>query len=179
MKLKSLALIAASSLLASQQALAFFCPNNFNQVQIGDSIESVEAACGKPAKISKKDPPDNTPQEWSYFVPQSGLSNNANPNRATIKTIISFDGTGKAANITMNNISTGSARLCGTNIKVGMSRQDVESACGKPGFVNKQAQPKAQTEEKENDANKIIEYLYTSTPPVTLIFEKGKLTGKR
>lgn len=179
MKLKSILLLTTAGLLSCQYCYAFFCPNNFNQVNIGDSIESVEAACGKPAKITKKDPPDNTPQEWSYFVPQSGLSTNANPSRATIKTVISFDGTGNAANISMNNVSTGSARLCGTNIKIGMSRQDVESACGKPGFINKQAENKAQTDEKDNDANKIIEYLYTSTPPMTLIFEKGKLTGTR
>lgn len=181
MKSNALLLAIPTLLCFTAKSFAFFCPNNFNQINIGDTIQSVEAACGKPAKITKKDAPDNSPQEWNYYVQQTGMSVDASSERASIKTNIAFDNKGKAVNITMNNISTGSAKMCGTNIKIGMTREQVEAACGKPGFVNKQTQENApQENNNENkDANKLIEYLYNSTPPVTLVFQDGKLSSKR
>ncbi len=170
--------LLTSSLLFSTTTFAFLCPKNFNQIDFGYSVAQVEELCGAPDKKEVTDAPDTSPQEWVYFLPQSGFANPNGNAMGTLRTSIALDGEGKVMNITINNISVSSMTNCGTAVSIGDSRQTVESACGKPGVVNKST-PTASSGQPADDANKQIEMTYNSTPPVTLIFIKGKLTDKR
>jgi hypothetical protein len=161
-------------------AFAFFCPTNFNQIDFGMTVDQVVMACGNPD--SQKDyvkPNDDIPQEWTYFVPQTvnmgGSGQNA---QGTLKTSVSFDDKGKAVNISVNGIGVGASSICGgANIQLGADKDTIRHACGDPAYINKQT-PAANPGMVENW--KITEFTYSSaTPPVTLVFENGRLADKR
>ncbi len=165
--------------LCSANSYAFFCPKNFNQINMGDSIATVQQLCGAADSKTVKDAPDNSPQEWNYFVSQQGMNTISNKAQGTLKTSFAFDGTGKLVNISVNGIGVASTSNCGSPVSLGDSRQSVQSACGKPSFVNKDNPTSNSSSNPEDESNKLVELTYSSTPPVTLIFEGGKLTGKR
>ena len=161
-------------------SFAFFCPTNFNQIDYGMTPDQVIQTCGVPSeqKESKK-VNDNIPQEWNYYIPQTvDMGGTSQFAQGTLKTSITFDDKGKAINISVNGIGVGATTICGnTNLQLGASKEDVKNACGKPSFVNKQALSADTTQPPDS---KILEYTYSSaTPPVTLIFENGKLTEKK
>lgn len=181
-------LILAITLAFTQSsAYAFFCPSNFNQINFGESIESVKQKCGAPDKEKKEEATANVPQQWSYYVPATVAKGANLKGQGTLKTSFTFDKAGKAINISVNGIGVGSSAVCGSNISLGATREQVETACGKPAFINKQEKEESQGAQaktppelaKEDDKNKVIEWTYNSTPPVTLIFREGKLTEKR
>jgi hypothetical protein len=160
-------------------SFAFFCPKNFNQINTGDSIEQVLKQCGKPDSIKEsKKINDNIPQEWNYFVPQTVSTNTFNQAQGTLKTSFAFDNEGKAINISVNGIGVGATALCGKYVKLGDTRETIQSACGEPALVNRQAS--AQTGQPlPGQEIKIMEFTYTSTPPATLVFENGKLIERK
>ncbi len=83
---------------------------------------------------------------------------------------------GKVMNINVNNIGVASFKNCGTTISLGDTRDQVESACGKPTLINKENQNQPAAPAKPDDlTNKQVEYTYNSTPAMTLIFLQGKL----
>lgn len=178
-----------AALLHSTSSYALFCPKNFNIINIGDSIESVELKCGKPSKVSKTEAPDSSPQQWGYYIPTTVNNSATQKTKGTIKTNFTFDKDGKAINISVNGIGVGSSSICGGNISLGSTREQVEKACGKPEFINKaesESKPSTNTasgpaasKNKEDDKNKIIKYTYDSNPPVTLIFKKGRLSSSQ
>jgi len=174
-------IIAATLVTAiySSASFAFFCPKNFNQINIGDSLATVQQLCGAADAKNVKDAPDNSPQEWNYFMKQQGPTGMANAAQGTLKTSFAFDGNGKLVNISINGIGVGSTSNCGSPISLGDSRESVQASCGKPGFINKENQPSSTSSKPDDETNKLVELTYTSSPPVTLIFEGGKLTGKR
>src|SRR3990167_2810502 len=88
-------------------AFAFFCPNNFSQIEMGNTIEQVTAACGKPTKEVTKDAEPTVPQEWSYYIPQTVSSDSLQQQSGTLKTSVTFDKDGKAINISVNGIGVG------------------------------------------------------------------------
>lgn len=160
----------------STSASALFCPNNFNQMTIGDTIEQVQKACGKPDAEKKSHAEENGPQEWSYYVhPQTsnytGMSTNSTQ-QAALKMSVAFN-EGKVVNITVNGMSLAATTICGSGIAVGDLAKNVKSACGNPLVINKSSQS---NDEKPAE---IIQYKYNSTPPTTLIFENGILKERR
>jgi hypothetical protein len=160
-------------------SIAMFCPKNFNQISIGDSLEQVLAQCGRPdvLKESKKIN-DNIPQEWSYFIPQAVSSNTFNQAQGTLKASVAFDGEGKAINISVNGIGVGATGLCGKYVKLGDTRETIQTACGDPALVNRRTN--AQTGQPlQGQEIKVMELTYSSIPPVVLVFENGKLTERR
>lgn len=165
----------ASTLLAPSISFAFFCPNNFNQIEIGDSIQTVTKQCGKPDKEETTTVTKEGPQEWSYYIPQTVSTTAMSQEQGTLKTQITFDENNKAINISVNGIGVGSSTICGTPINLGDSRDTVKSACGKPSFINKQQPATGQPP----DETKITEFTYNSNPPGKLIFENGKLKEKQ
>lgn len=180
MKNAGKSLVLTSALLFSPLSFAFMCPTTFNQIDFGNTVAQVEQLCGPPAKKELTDGPDTSPQEWNYYLPQQ---NNYNPNgnaQGTLKSTIALDSQGRVVNITVNGISVSSMNNCGSVISIGDSRQAVESACGKPGFINKTS-PTGSTAaiQAAEDANKQVELTYNSSPPVTLIFRQGVLAEKR
>lgn len=167
-----------TSLILPSIGFAFFCPTNFNQIEFGMTIEQVTELCGKP--VSQKDlvkPNENIPQEWTYYIPQAVGMSSMQQKQGTLKTSVSFDDKGKAINISVNGIGVGASTICGSNVQLGDSRETIETACGKPNFINKQSADVSSDQPKEI---KVVEFNYsTANPPAILIFEDGKLTEKK
>ncbi|HVE44435.1 MAG TPA: DUF2845 domain-containing protein [Gammaproteobacteria bacterium] len=159
-------------------AFAFFCPTNFNQINVGDTLQTVIQQCGKPdAQNETKKADDNVAQEWNYYVTQAVALNTTQGGEGTLKTTITFDKTGKAINISVNGIGVGASSICGNPIQLNDTKDAVKAACGEPTFINKQA-PGADTggAPKETTVTQII---YNKVnPPKTLTFENGKLVGQ-
>jgi len=152
---------------------AFFCPNNFSQIEMGDTIDKVTATCGKPDKEVTKDMEPVVPQEWSYYIPQTVASDTMEQQSGTLKTSVTFDKDGKAINISVNGLGVGSSTICGAPIQLGSTMDQIKAACGEPSFVNKQqpATSSAPTQPK----SKQTQFMYGTS---TLIFTDGVLTGR-
>lgn len=158
-------LFLAALLVLSRPAAAMFCPNGFNQINIGDTLEEVQQQCGKPdAKTEEKSAAD-VPQQWQYYV----KSDPTNP--ASLNVTIAFVN-GKASNITVNGTSLASTSICGSSVSVGNTTDQVKSACGSPSMVTKSQS------DSSAPATVITRLKYNTTPPVTLVFENNKLTKR-
>ena len=167
---------------------AFFCPTNFNQINVGDSIDQVTTQCGKPTTQETKEQAGEVAQEWSYYISQTVATATTDQAQGTLKTQITFDASGKAVNISVNGIGVGSTTVCGqTTIQLGDTREAIKAACGDPVFIRKQdtttppsgPQQPTNTLGQPQPSTKITTFTYSSNPPVTLTFENGKLTGKQ
>jgi hypothetical protein len=157
--------------LFCKTCFAWFCPTNFNQIQMDDTIATVQQQCGKPdeEKTIKEKPVDTGPQEWGYYVQQSPR------NPTSMKLTVVFT-EGKAINISVNGAGISTTNLCSHPIKTTDSMETVKNACGAPMFINKGQES---LDKKEPAANEITEYKYNSAnPPTTLIFENGKLKSR-
>lgn len=166
-------------LLLPQLSFAFFCPNNFNQIDFGASIDQVSTQCGKPDKIETTTLEPEGPQEWNYYIPAAVANPGTAATQGTMKAQITFDSSGHVVNMSVNGIGVGGSTLCGgANIQLGDSIESVKAACGTPSFINKQntdnpvlgpTQPK----------KVITTYFYNSNPPASLVFENGVLTQRK
>jgi len=172
---KTIALFASLSL--STAASAMFCPNNFNQINIGDSMEQVQQQCGKPDAEKKSQGEDNGPQEWNYYVhPQMKKYTETRTNagaEASVKMALALD-QGKLVNITVNGMSLATTTICGPSVSVGDTAKSVKSACGDPVFINK-----SNNQTNVEKPAELVEYTYNGTPSAVLVFENGKLTERK
>src|SRR3990167_1250824 len=91
-------LIAITFFCLPHLSSAFFCPTNFNQIEIGDSLEQVTQSCGKPDKQEEREVKKEGAQEWSYFIPQAVATDSMATTQGTLKTQIAFDSDGKVVN---------------------------------------------------------------------------------
>lgn len=161
-------IIIASILLTSTSAFAMFCPNGFNSINLGDSLEQVEEQCGKPDSQKGHESKKNLPQEWNYYVQMVKGQN------GSIKMVIAFKNS-KVINMSVNGVGLTNTSICnGTPINLNSTQEQVKKACGEPVFIN-------QSEGGESSDSKpdlITEWKYNSNPPITLIFTNGKLTGR-
>lgn len=181
--LRSTHFIALILTLMPAASFAFMCPTNFNQIDLGNSIDQVNQQCGKPdSQQESKKEVDNMPQEWNYYIPQSVGMNNFQQTQGTLKTSITFDSSGKAINISVNGIGVGASSLCGSNIQLGDTRDAVKAACGNPSFINKQNNPTGNTPSTTGTGSiqeiKVVTYIYNTNPPIKLIFENGVLKSR-
>ncbi len=161
--------------LISALSYAWVCPNNFNQIAVGDSVEQVIAACGKPASETTSEAGYRGPQEWQFFVSiqkplnNSGALPGANP---SVRMSVAFVNN-KIINITVQGTSLASTSLCGPTISVGDSDEVVKKNCGKPTFIQKQ-------EGSDNQKKiEIREFKYDTTPPNILVFENDILKDRK
>lgn len=158
-------------------SFAAFCPTNFNVLRTGDTVENVIALCGKPDKQETKERKPPTPQEWTYFVPQTVSANTTDAMQGTLKTQITFDNNGNAINISVNGIGVGATSICNNvNIALGASRETIKAACGDPTFINKDANP-ATLPDSGQKPIKVTTFTYNTNPPTQLVFEDGQLMG--
>lgn len=152
---------------------AIFCPTNFSQISIGDTKEKILQQCGKPASEETKDQPLPVAQEWSYFIKEAVSTGGMSTTQGTLKTQFVFDSEGRAINISVNGIGVGSTTICGGKlIQLGDREETVKAACGEPVLRDKQ-------ESDPSKATKVTTMTYDTQPPVTLIFENGKLKEKQ
>lgn len=154
--------------LFSSTAFAMFCPTNYNEINIGDSLEQVLAQCGKPTNTKSRDDTAQMPHEWTYYTQQS-------PSDPTsLRLTVAFD-KGVVTNMTVNNVGIASTQICkGNLISVGETEDQIKQACGDPGFVKEGNNPSGKV-----DITKVTELTYQGTPNVVLTFEDGKLKSRK
>lgn len=156
----------ASLLIASSHpAFALFCPNGFNQIEFGDTIEHVQSQCGKPDKQTESKEDLKAPQQWQYYVKPAPTK------PGTLNMTIAF-AENKVINITVNGTSVMTTPICGTSVSAGDSTDKVKSACGQAAFINKGVQ----TGSSETTTT---EFTYNTNPKVVFIFEDGKLKQRK
>ncbi len=183
MKLRIITATVMACALFSPASYSFFCPENFTQINAGDTLDQVQALCGEPdTKVVAEMPEKDGPQVWDYYVPQTAHSNSGPVPQGALKTSIAFDGDGKVINMSVNGVSVGATAVCGGSVSLGDTRDYVKNTCGKPPFVTKtdaSGLPPAPPANSKDPATKHVEWTYLSNPPVTLIFEGGRLVGKK
>ncbi len=170
-------LFLLTSFFYTTGSFAMFCPNGFNQINEGDTIEQVQAQCGSPASAKRFVDERNQPQEWTYVLPIMPPPNTLGSNPGTQKITYDFVD-GKLVNMTNNGIGVGSSPACGTaNIQVGSSIDDVKNSCGKPNEIQKtnMVGPSGQNP----PPNQITQWNYGGSTPATLVFENGKLKERQ
>ena len=176
-------LVALAASAVTTTASALLCPTNFNQINLGDSIAAVKAACGIPVSEKTADATTSAPQEWNYYVSVNpAFTQNMSQNQtASLKTTVAFDD-GKVTNISVNGVGVSNTSVCGGTIQVGDAENTVQAACGKPAFINRGngSQDGTQYKDKNASANKTTVLTYQNgNTPVTLTFEKGVLTARQ
>lgn len=166
-------------LFFSSTIFAFFCPTNFQQINLGDTMVKVLELCGKPETQISKPKEEPVPQEWIYYLPQTVSNSMNNTVQGTLKTTVSFDAAGNAINLSVNGIGVGGTDICGTNIQLGSNIKEVEKACGKPLMINKASPPDIPEGLLAPTKNEITEFIYRTNPPISLIFENAVLVERR
>lgn len=172
-------IIPLVTMLFPAGAFAFFCPNNFKQIDLNYTTDQVIEQCGKPDKQTTTTVAPEGPQEWSYYIPQTVSTTGLTPTQGTLKTQVTFDNQGKAINISVNGIGVGATTICGNKqIQLGDTRDAIKKVCGEPSFINNQnANPKALG--APGALNQVTEFIYNTNPPVTLHFVNGRLESKQ
>lgn len=159
-------ILLMSVLLYSHSVFALFCPNNFNIINIGDSIDKVKQQCGDPAEETSKQVKAPTPQQWDYYLqPQA--------NFASMKASIVFRDD-KVINISINGAGISKSNICNKPVQTGDTMKQVKEACGDPYFITESSPASDAAPPKE-----MTEWLYNSTPATTLVFENGALIDRK
>lgn len=163
----------------STSTFAMLCPGNFNEINTGDSLATVKAACGAPTSENTTDSQANLPQEWVYYVSVNPAfyQNISQNGQASLKTTIAF-ANGKVTNMSVNGIGVSSTAICGNNIQIGDAQKSVEAACGKPAFINQGSgsQAGSQSAAKTTEITKLT-YVVGGITTV-LVFNNGALTAR-
>ncbi len=172
-------LFIATGLFLPSLCFAIFCPTNFRQIEIGYTMNQVLEQCGNPEKQEEtKKANENVPQEWTYYAPQNYTTTGPTIQpQGSIKNQIAFDSEGRVINITTNGFGIGVVPMCGINIQLGMTRDQIKSACGSPVFSAKQEVPTDGTAPPSDITVNV--FTYNTSPPTKLIFENGKLVEKK
>ncbi|MDR3492881.1 MAG: DUF2845 domain-containing protein [Gammaproteobacteria bacterium] len=166
--------LALITLLLSTSSYALMCPNNFKQIDIGDTIEQVEAQCGKPTSQSTHEPEIAVPQQWTYNIEMK--PNPINQTQTTLPIIITLDEKGIVTNITVNGSAVSKTTYCDPNGKIAINKKNTDkqiiAACGKPVFITKGEVP----DDQKTKITKVTESVYSTGASVaTLVFENGQL----
>lgn len=154
----------------SFSSFAYFCPGNFNRIELGFTLDQVQQICGKPLSVkTTKVESQNGPQEWNYYI------NLVASAQGSVKVIVGFVN-GKVVNLNINGIGLASSPICGGTVSYGDTMESVKAACGEPVYISKPAQgtPGSQTQTTE-----ITELTYQAAQTVIFVFENGKLTGTK
>lgn len=172
---------------------AIFCPSNFSQIEMGDTIQQVIQTCGNPASQNTYVKSVYRSQEWVYYVKTSPFSTNTarlnvvllndqvvnitlTDNSKICQPVLPTENPEAQPNVvcipstTQETKSVGSTSACGPVISVGSSADQVQAACGQAAFVNHGQQADAQIT--------YTELLYNGPPPTSLIFENGVLKNR-
>jgi hypothetical protein len=156
-------------LMVTIPASAMFCPSGFNQINIGDTIDQVQQACGMSASTTTSDSSEDKPQEWTYYVKEQPTD------QTTLRMTVAFT-SGAVTNMSVNGIGVSNTQICGGNtVQTGDTQKSVKTACGDPAFIAQSNLPPA-----AGDVVKITQLTYnTSGQPVVLEFKDGKLSSRK
>lgn len=152
-------------LLLTTPTWAMFCPNSFNQIELGNNLDTIKQQCGAPDSEKKSTEEPSVPQEWDYFLQVSP------PQTGTLKMSISFV-EDKVVNMSVNGIGVSSTAICkGNAIGLKSTMEEITKRCGKPAFVQKADAT------SDIPPTLVNVWTYNSVPPVTMTFKNGKLTS--
>jgi len=111
------------------------------------------------------DAPDTAgPQEWIYNITVA--------NKGSLRMSVMLQDN-KVINIFANGMSMPTTSICGSALSVGDTGVKLKSTCGTPTLINK-----GETADSSKP-KPLVELLYQSRPPITLVFENGKLKEKK
>jgi hypothetical protein len=173
--------LAAFFIISSTNALADFCPcpSSFNLIQLGDSLQQIQATCCKPVSQKKYKLEPTVPQKWVYYI--SAPPTPSNTAQGSVEMTVVFDEKGKVTNISVNAQSLTSTN-CGNTpnsyfganmpntIQVQVDTlESVKKACGPAKFETKG------TPSEDTQTSEIVELQYAGPPPTTLKFQDNKL----
>lgn len=173
------------SILFSTTTYAIFCPTNFTNIELGDSLQSVISQCGKPSAFNEYKSNGITALQWSFLIrpfdSNKGLKKLkvvfvANQvKNITIEDEVDCQLGDPACQTSQNLENVYSTQACGFPIKVGDTQQVVQVACGKPIM-----QQQVQLDDPSNTSTlKMAAALYEGPPRVLLIFENNVLRERR
>ncbi len=162
--MKKIFLTTTLTFLCSQ-TFAMFCPNGFNSMNVGDTVDKVTSSCGMPDSIETTKTAPDQPQQWDYFL----QPNSSNP--TSLKMTVAFNAQKKVVNISVSGTSVMTTPMCGSGnaFKLGDKAEDVKKACGEPSFISKSNSAGAGPEIETTT------FIYNTTPVTHLIFQQGKL----
>jgi hypothetical protein len=163
-------------LITSTASASYYCMKSNQIVNEGDSMEKVEAACGKPTRINTKNEVTSIPVEvveWVY------MTRPVNPTKTSsylpYLTVI-FNNQRKVTEIRASQFAVpngfSSATCKSGNLHVGDSAGAILSACGNPTIINRRRS-------SENSVHQMVEWIYEISPdlpPITFRFENGILS---
>lgn len=151
------------------------CPGKMQFVNIGDSLQTVLSACGKPQKIiEKKASQQNNPSDYIVWFFQLSNRGKASLHADTLVTI--FSQTSVAA-IRINNSLANQYQCPNGIIQIGSSMEDVVANCGPPIRQKKVANPKASAKSAPANQALLVYQPESYMPARTFIFNKDKLVG--
>lgn len=153
-------------LIYTPLSLAFFCPNNFKQIDYDNTIDQVIASCGQPSSQETKKEKPLQPQEWVYYIKFTPNSS------SSLRASVFFDSTGKVVSMSVSGYGLTQSNICNGGIKIGDDMKAVQAACGAPAMTTETTGAGANTEETE-----VTTLTYKSnTGEEQLIFKNKKLT---
>jgi hypothetical protein len=183
-------------LLFSTTSFAMFCPSNFKNIDIGDSLEQVLELCGPPTtQKTYKQNATSSAEEWTYYKRVNPLDqstakmvvviqndqvininiadDSAVSNEVCQSTITGSKFAQSVCNSTLNSQhNVGSTQICGAPIQIGDHAQTVETACGKAVAVTAYQQP------DQPPPTEIVELDYDGPPKAALLFENKLLVQR-
>jgi hypothetical protein len=164
--------LAFSLLFFSSPTFALFCPKNFNQINIGDPLDTIKAIC-PPDEMKTYDATQMVPQEWDYFAKLAQAIQVYPPLQGTVKMTISFV-ENKVVNLAVNGIGVSATSVCQKPIKLADSMEEIKAACGSPASITIATPPGGL-----NPPAKVTELIYNTSPRESLVFINGVLTERR
>lgn len=153
---------------------SYYCPTTYKTVKLGDSIDTVRAACGDPSMTTTRKGQVNTPittTQWIYTLNLQNKKKNTFDSQPAFS--ITFRDQ-KVIQIERNNLPPITGNNCVLNglVNMGDTQDAVLSMCGQPNIVNSRQDSNTSTKE-------IVEWTYNFgpyKPQIIFDFENGVLT---
>jgi hypothetical protein len=126
-------------------AASFVCPNTFQTILTGDSMEQVTAACGPPTSTSTTDGRATTPVYQTKWVYSPTNLIQFTSNELLSEEIAIIFENDKVVAISSTESHALSKLQCLRHITLGSSNSDVIQQCGAPNYINHTVTGKTQS----------------------------------
>lgn len=152
---------------------SYYCEKGFRNIQTGDSVDAVRAACGDPTSTNTREEQTSKQEETVRWVYALGVFNNKNVFVSLSNIVITFhDQRVIELNSAGASVTRGNCAIVGGVVNIGDTVDQVLQTCGQPNFINNMQQAVA--------AKKTVtEWIYNNgpyKPQIILDFESDKLT---
>lgn len=175
---KSISLLLFCGLLCSHQIYAatfpsYYCDKTFRTVKVGDTQDTVKAACGQPSSTATRQEAVSTPIVYTQWIYSLGLLKTRETEVFLPALAITFQDQ-KVVKIDQSGSPLANGANCAVNgsVNVGDSQEKVLIICGRPNTVNS-------TQEAKTTTKEVIQWIYNNgpyKPQILFNFEEGILT---